>query len=342
MVKGLNVRCFRFAAGHGCKNTVHAGQQQTFLHQPGQGAAFCLRAEGIQRQEKRFCLWVSAGHKGVIEGAFFLLRPDLGQVLRREAKYRACQHAEQRNILPGVHYRLQQAAEGADFLSLQQVRAASGGAMDAKSLQRPLEVSPGAAGRPEQNHNVSGLYRTQRVPVPNQCAGSQHITDSFGNKGRFLRVSIRHGFQRVQLYAGVRQWDVGHALPEGFRVRIVESSDFRGHTGGKHMIDAFDHLRTGTEIMAEQHLSALLRLGFFGGCVGFVLFKENPRVCQPKLIDGLLYIAYQKTVLLFPAQRGKDCVLHAVGILILVHQYFSVSAADFRRSGSGIGSGFAQ
>ena len=59
------------------------------------------------------------------------------------------------------------------------------------------------------------------------------------------------------------------------------------------MIDAFDHLRTGTEIMAEQHLSALPRLGVFGGCVGFVLFKENPRVCQPELIDRLLYIAYQ-------------------------------------------------
>ena len=108
------------------------------------------------------------------------------------------------------------------------------------------------------------------------------------------------------------------------------------------MIHALNDLRTGTEIVAEQHLSSLPRLSTFGRFVGFVLFQENPRVGQTELVDRLFHIPNEEAVLLFPAQHGKDCVLHAVGVLILVHQNLPVSATDLCRGSCGACPGFTQ
>ena len=302
----------------------------------------CFGSEGIQCQEESFRLGVFTGHQRVIEASLFVPCPNPGQILRGKAKNRAGQRTDQRDILTRIHHRLQQAAKGTDFLSLEQIRAAAGGTADTQGLQRPLEVSARAAGRPQKNHDIPRLYRAQSVTVPYQCIGSQHITDSISNKGCFLRIGVRHGRQRVQLYAGIRKRNMGNAFPESLCLGIIESSDFRCHTGRKHMIDTLDNLSAGAEIVTEQHLSSLPRLRVFGGSVGFIFFKEYPRVCQPELIDGLLDITHQKAILLFEAQRGKNRVLHTVGILIFVHQNLPVSASNLRCGGCGIRPGFAQ
>ena len=135
---------------------------------------------------------------------------------------------------------------------------------------------------------------------------------------------------------------MGYALPKGFRFGVIESTHLRGHTGGEHIVDTLDDFCTGAEIVAEQHLPALSRLGFFRRNIGSILFQEDARVCQPELVDRLLYVAHQKTVLLFPAQSGENRVLYAVGVLIFVHQDLPVPAADLRRGSCGIFPGFSQ
>ena len=66
-----------------------------------------------------------------------------------------------------------------------------------------------------------------------------------------------------------------------------------------------------------------------------VFFQENTGVRQPKLVDGLLHVSHQETVLLFLRQGGENRVLNTVGILVFVHQNFPVTAADLPGSGSG-------
>ena len=171
LIEGLNIRRFGISAGHGGINAVHPGHQQAFFHQSRQGVTLCLGTEGIKRQKERFRLSVSAGHQRVIKGSIFLLCPDLGQILRRKAKHRACQYADEWNVLPGIHHCLQKAAKRADLLSLQQIGTAAGGAADSKRFQCPLEIPGGTAGRPQKNHNIPGLYRAESIPIPHQCAG---------------------------------------------------------------------------------------------------------------------------------------------------------------------------
>ena len=63
------------------------------------------------------------------------------------------------------------------------------------------------------------------------------------------------------------------------------------------MVDTLNDLRSGAEIVAEQHFPSLPRLRTIGADVGSVLFKKNTRVSQTELIDRLFYVANQKTVL---------------------------------------------
>ena len=71
---------------------------------------------------------------------------------------------------------------------------------------------------------------------------------------------------------------MGHALPQGFRIRIVQSAYLWGHAGGEHMVDTLDDLSAGAEIVAEQHFPPLPRLRMIGTDVGSVLFKKDTRV----------------------------------------------------------------
>ena len=342
LIKGLNIRGFCLSVGHRSKDAVQPGQQQALLHQSGQRASFCFRAEDSQQRQEFLRLRMFAGSQRVIESALFLLCPDPGQILRRKAKHGAGQHADKRNILPGIHNCLQKAAESADLPGLQKIRPAAGGTADPLLFQRTLKIAAGAAGRPQQDDNISGFYRAQSISVPHLCSGIQHLTNSSGHKGRLLRVGVGHGFQCVQLRAGVRQRNVGHALPESLRFRIIKPAHLRRHAAGKYVVDALDDLPAGTEIVTEQYLSSLPRFRLFRRCVSRVFFKKYPGVCQPELIDGLLDVAHQETILLFQAQCGEDRILHTVGILILVHQNFPVSSADFRRGSRGICTGFAK
>ena len=135
---------------------------------------------------------------------------------------------------------------------------------------------------------------------------------------------------------------MGHALPESLRFGVVQTAHLRGHAGGEHLVHPFNDLRAGTEIVAEQHLPSLSGLSLLRASVLVVFFQEDSRVCQPELINGLFYIAYQKAILPFSAEGVKNGILHRVGVLVFVHQDFPEPTADFPRCHGWRSTGFSQ
>ena len=288
--EGLQILRPGLAAGHSGKEAVQSGFRQRFFQQSRQGAVSCLPAKIVQHPQKRLCLWLPADKQCVIEAAFGLPCPDFCQIVRGKAEYRACQNAEQRDILPGILNGLQKAAKGCHFPGLQQIRSTPCGAADTPVFQRPLEISGGAARRAQENHNILRLHWPQTVLFPDQSAVFQHFLNPSGNEVRLLGIGIRNRLQGVQLHPRLRQTHMGHALPKSFRFGVVQPPHLRGHAGGEYLIHPFNHLRAGTEIVAEQHLPALPRLRFLCFKVVVVFFQENSRVCQPELIDRLLHV----------------------------------------------------
>ena len=145
----------------------------------------------------------------------------------------------------------------------------------------------------------------------------------------------------MQLH-GIIQRHVGNSLPKLLRFPVGQPAHLGAHTGVEHVVHRVDNLRAGTEIMAQKNFSSLPRLRLPGGDVFFVLFQENARVGQTELVNGLLHVADHEAVLLLPGQGVENRVLHAVGVLILVHHDLPVTPPDLPGSGGGLASGFSQ
>ena len=224
---------------------------------------------------------------------------------------------------------------------MQQIGTAAGGTADALRFQRLLEIPASASGRTKQDHNVLGAHRTKAVPLPDGRSRPKHFGNPLCHKGRFLRVLVFPGFDHVQLHGGVQLY-VRNSLPERLRLTVDKPADLGPHTGTKHVVHRVDDLSAGTEIVAQQNLSALLWLSLAGWHIIPVFLQKYPRIGQTELVDGLLYIAHQETVLSFPGQRIENCILHTVGILVFVHQDLPVAPSDFQCGSSGICSGFSQ
>ena len=108
------------------------------------------------------------------------------------------------------------------------------------------------------------------------------------------------------------------------------------------MVHRLHNLRTGPEIVAQQHPSSLPWPGCLGGTIGIVLFQENTWVCLAELVDGLLDVTHQEAILSFPGQAVKNGILNAVGILIFIHQHLPESPPHFHRHRRGCGPVLAQ
>ena len=280
--------------------------------------------------------------QGIIDALLFVPAPEGSQIIRRKAENRACQHTQQRNILPGIGNGLQEGRQGGDLLGLHQIHAAVHGAADALCLQCPAVIGPGRARRAQEDHNVLRLHPAQVISVADQGAGIQHLPDSRRRKGRLLRAGLLLGLQHIQLHRRVGKRRMGNPLPQGFRLAVFQAAHLRAHAGPKDIIDTLDHLAAGAEIVGKQNLSSLSRLTFLRFSIFPVLFQEDARVCQAELVDGLLHVAHQEAVLPLLGEDGENGILHAVGILILVHHDLPVSSADLPGSRCGRGAAFPQ
>ena len=135
---------------------------------------------------------------------------------------------------------------------------------------------------------------------------------------------------------------MGNSLPESLLLGIPEASHLRAHTIFKNRVDAFDHLRPGTEIVTQKDLSSLPRPGRVGGRIVPVFFQKNPRVCQAELVDGLFHIPNQEAILFFTAECIENRVLDTVGILIFIHHDLPKTLPDLHCRRSDPAAVFAQ
>ena len=164
--EGLQILRPGLASGQSREKAVQPGFRQRFFQQSRQGAVSCLPAKIIQHPQKCLRLWLPAGKQRVIEAAFGLPCPDFCQIVCGKAEYRACQNAEQRDVLPGILNGLQKASQGLHLPGLQQIRSAPCGAADAPVFQCPLEISGGTARRAQKNHDILRPHRPQTVLFP--------------------------------------------------------------------------------------------------------------------------------------------------------------------------------
>ena len=99
-------------------NAIQIGSQEDFFQKFCQGAEPCHGSEVFQHGKKSLSLGGGVGQQGLIKRALLGCPPDLGQVVCRKAKDRACKSGDQGNILPGVGDGLQEAPQGPYFRSL--------------------------------------------------------------------------------------------------------------------------------------------------------------------------------------------------------------------------------
>ena len=299
------------------------------MQQLGQGLQAGFSSQDGQGLQKIRRLFAGAAAQGVVNGALLAGGPEGGQVIRRKAEYRACQHRQQGNILSWIGHDLQQGDQGTDLRGFQQIRAAVQSAADALGLQRRPEGIGHGAGGAEQDHDVLRRHRAEGILLAHSGAGGQHFPDFPRREGGLLVIGIPvRDLKDVQLRGCLAQGSVRRALPQGFFRAIGQAAHPDAHAGSKHIIDAGDHLTAGAEIAAEQYLPALAGPGGLCRGIGAVFFQENLRVGQTEAVNGLLHVAHHEAVLLLLGQSGKNCILDGIGILVLVHHDLPVSLAQ--------------
>lgn len=89
----------------------------------------------------------------------------------------------------------------------------------------------------------------------------------------------------------------------------------------------------GTEIIRKQDAARLSCSGLLRKRA--VFFQKNGRVGQTEAVDGLLHVANEEHIAALPRDRGINCLLHAVRILIFVHENFGVAPATSRAAAVG-------
>ena len=343
LIEGLQVFLLRLSPRHSSIHAVQPGQQEAGLQEGREGFQPCLLAQDGQSFQKRRYLGHGACQQGLINISFFAAAAQLRQIIRGEAKHRACQHRQQGDILLGVGHRLQQGAESAHLLRVQKVHASFQGAADALGFQRTSEGIRHGAGRAEQDHDVLRRHRAKKLPLPHGGAGFQHFLDALRSKCRLLVVGVAVvDLKHIQLNGGIFQGNVGHPLPQSLRLAVFQFSHLLTHTGGEHIVDAGNHFPAGAEIVAEQDFPPLPRLCFLCRNKGAVFFQKNLGVSQAEAVDGLLHIPHQKAVVLFLGQGGEDGVLHLVGILVFIHHDLPEPGAELPGGGGDAGAAFPQ
>ena len=146
--------------------------------------------------------------------------------------------------------------------------------------------------------------------------------------GSFLRIGLLLHIHAAQLHLRYTKRRMGYSLIQRFLRTVIHTAHLRAHTGAEHIVTAFQHPGTGTEILTEDHLSVLAGLCGLRRKEGVVFLHKNTRVCQAELVDGLLYIAHHKQISPETGQGVINRILNLVGILIFIYHHFPESGSN--------------
>ena len=128
LAEGLQIRLSCVATGHGSIDAVHPCQGEATLQQLRQRVHTSILAQSVQNPQKFLTLGGLIPNQCVINAAKTTFCTERSQIIGSKAKYRTGKGADQRNILTGIVNGLQKRAQRTDFLRLQQIRTAAGGA----------------------------------------------------------------------------------------------------------------------------------------------------------------------------------------------------------------------
>ena len=338
--EGLQV--LRLPLLHGTVQAVHPGQGENILQELTHIVHSGLGPELSQQLQKRPAVLPLTFFHHPDKGGISVCLPNLGQVVRCEAKEGACQHRHQGDVLQRVVDGLQQRPEGGNLPGLKQILSVSGDTGDAQLLQSVLKLSPHGTGGPEKNHNILRADSPQGILLPDKVFLRQKLPDTPGGKGRLLPVGVCLHLDAVQLHLRLILRNMGNALVEPLPFPVGKAANFRGHTAAEHGVDSRYHLPGRAEIPGQKHLPTLARLGLLRRNKLVVFFQEDSRVCQTELVNGLLHISHHKAVLLLGGKGGEDGILHLVGVLVLVHHNLPEALSNLPGQGGGAAAVLAQ
>ena len=285
--------------------------------------------------------------KRVEQAAVPVLRTYDCKVIRSKTCGGRKQDGYQRNILSRIVNDLQQSKKEADFFRGKEIVAAAYGG-DSMALQG-IHIDLRFAGeRTHQNHDILRAYGTQILSLRDHGASIQKLRDAAGDKFR-LNLCAFHGrmlwqgghVDAVQLDRGLAHIRIGAVGMQSFRVAVAKAAGSRRHGQPEDIVRRGKNRRMGEEIIRQQDFSRFplpcLRIVRETG----VFFQKNTGVRQTEAINRLLHVSDKEKIFFVAGNCPKDCVLHAVGILILVDHDFGIVLRHFprrsRRQTAGMG-----
>ena len=112
-----------------------------------------------------------------------------------------------------------------------------------------LKLTSNGPRRAQQNYHILRCHWPQRIAAADH-GFPKHFFQPAGNKSCFLCIGILIRLQSIQFYPRVWQCNVVIAFTEGFRVRVLQTTDGWGHAYRKHIVYRGNHLTAGAEIIA--------------------------------------------------------------------------------------------
>ena len=322
---------------------------------------FCLKCRSAGRKFLRyFAVHRKAGQQAIIQIARSRRQTNFCQFLHGKTANRRSQYRCQRNILT---YIVDDCEQGQHQPHLCRLKVAAiylriGGNT---AFPQGFEQDAGlAADCPHQHCNIPELQRTIGIAVfiEDHIALLHQLADAPGDIGRlqfeagqilgilltsicrryclFLRTAPQ---DQVQFHSTIRPGKAMH-MSRIILARIKLAVDIvfyfscpSGHDLVKDKINRRQHLFPAAEVLL--HIDQLILIfcrWFFGETI--VLGLKEIGIGQAETIDALLHIANCKAVVL-AGNEIQDSLLHAVGILILIHHDRLIFLLQGSRSGTG-------
>ena len=285
--------------------------------------------------------------KRVVQVAVPVLRTDERKLVCRKACGGRKQDSYQRNILSRIVNDLQQSDKETDFFRGKEIITAAhgGNPMALQGIHIDLRF---AGERTHQNHDVLRAYGAQILSLRDHGTSVQKLRDAAGDKFR-LNLSAFHGrmlwqgghVDAVQLDRGLAHIRIGPVGMQSFCVAVAKAAGSRRHGQPEDVVRRGENHGMGAEIIRQQDFSR-----FPLPCLRIVrktvvFFQKNTGVRQTEAIDRLLHVSDKEEIFFVAGNCPKDCVLHAVGILILVDHDFGIMLRHFprrsRRQTAGMG-----
>ena len=223
----------------------------------------------------------------------------------------------------GIIEHAEQTQEGRDLRRLKQVLSPLRRNRDPRRLQGFRIDGDGISGT-EQDRNITRLYRSSLLP--NRRTGIKHRNDPASDPERFplvfrlLLVQILE-LQHMELHPGTLCIRItGASRYQPFLLPVGHAAHVLGHHRFKGMVDRLQDLRPGSEVPGEEQPPWLRRYCPLTGGECPVLLQKQIRLRLAEAIYGLLHVAHKEPVgIALFGDRGKNRLLHTVGILILIH-----------------------